>query len=84
MSLNVSKACPKSSIPPKMLKDYCHLFSLKLNIDFNFCIEHAIFPNNLKLADISPIQFVQIRPIIDLLAYYLQSPKSLKDYSMNR
>ena len=55
MSLDVSKACPKSSIPPKMLKDYCHLFSLKLNIDFNFCMENGSFPENLKLADISPI-----------------------------
>ena len=29
--------------------------TLKLSIDFNFCIEKATFPKKLKLADISPV-----------------------------
>ena len=53
--LNVSKACPKTTIPPKIIKDNCDLFSLKLYADFRFSIENARFPNNFKQADISPV-----------------------------
>ena len=55
MSLNVFKASPKTSIPPKIIKDNCNLFALKLHTDFKFSIDNANFPNNLKLADISPV-----------------------------
>ena len=55
MLLNVSKACPKTSIPPKIMKENCDLFSLKLYADFKFSIENARFPNNFKQADISPV-----------------------------
>ena len=54
MSLDVSKACPKTTIPPKIIKDSCDLFSIKLQADFKFSIENACFPTNLKFADISP------------------------------
>ena len=52
--LNSSKASPKNSIPPKILKDSCDIFSQKILIDFNSSINMGIFPNNLKLADVSP------------------------------
>ena len=55
MSLNVSKASPKTSIPSKIINDTCDLFALKLHTDFKFSIDNANFPNNLKLADISPV-----------------------------
>ena len=55
ISLNLPKASPKTSIPPKIIKDNCDLFSIKLHVDFNFSIDNASFPNNLKLADISPV-----------------------------
>ena len=55
MSLNSSKACPKTTIPTKIIKENCDLFALKLHADFKFSIDHASFPNNLKLADISPV-----------------------------
>ena len=55
ISLNISKACPKSTIPPKIIKENCDLFSLKLHADFKYSIDNASFPNNLKMADISPV-----------------------------
>ena len=53
-SLNVSVACPISSIPPKIIKENLDLFSIKLCRDFNFAVDNATFPNNCKLADITP------------------------------
>ena len=38
--LNSSKACPKATIPTKIIKENCDIFALKLYIDFN----HSIFP----------------------------------------
>ena len=53
--LNPSKACPKDSIPPNVIKHHCDIFALKLHIDFNISIDTGIFPTNLKLADITPV-----------------------------
>ena len=52
--LNSSKASPKNSIPPKILKDSCDIFSQKFLMDFNTCISSGIFPTNLKFADVNP------------------------------
>ena len=54
-NLNDSTACPIESIPVKILKKNYDIFAPKLLIDFNYAISVGIFPNNLKLADISPI-----------------------------
>ena len=53
--LNPSKAFPKDSIPPNVIKHHCDIFALKLHIDFNISIDTGIFPTNLKLADITPV-----------------------------
>ena len=53
-TLNSSKASPKNSIPSKILKDSCDIFSQKFLIDFNTSISSGIFPTNLKFADVSP------------------------------
>ena len=70
-SLNISKACPKSTLPPKIIKDNYDIFALKLHNDLNQSIDNGTFPNNLKLADVSPVLYikrmiVQIKQIIDL------------------
>ena len=52
--LNISKACPKTSIPPKIIKENCDRFALKLHNDLNHSIDDATFPNNLKQADFTP------------------------------
>ena len=54
MSLNLSKASPKDSIPARIIKENCDIFARKLYIDFNFSISSGTYPNNLKLADITP------------------------------
>ena len=53
--LNSAKACPKTTIPTKIIKENCDIFALKLYIDFNHSIGNSTFPENLKQADISPI-----------------------------
>ena len=55
LNLNISTACPIESIPPKILKENYDIFAPKLLIDFNHSITTGIFPQNQKLADISPI-----------------------------
>ena len=54
MSLNLSKASPKDSLPAKIIKDNCDIFAQKLYIDFNASIKSGTYPNNMKLADITP------------------------------
>ena len=54
-SLNITKACPKTTIPPKLIKDNCDIFASKIHGDFNFSISNSVFPNNLKEADITPV-----------------------------
>ena len=54
-SLNVSKACPKTSIPTRIIKDNCDIFALKLHDNLNQSIDYATFPNNLKDADVTPV-----------------------------
>ena len=54
-SLNISKACPKSTLPPKIIKDNYDIFALKLHNDLNRSIDNGLFPNNLKLADVTPV-----------------------------
>ena len=62
--LNCSKASPKDTIPANIIKNNCDIFAQKLHFDFNCSINSCTFPNNLKLADISPA-FPQINSYID-------------------
>ena len=55
MLLNTSKATPKDSIPPRILKDNYDIFAYKISIDFNFALISGTFPNNLKHADVAPV-----------------------------
>ena len=54
-NLDVSKASPVESLPPKVLKDNCNIFAPKIMFDFNISIKSGIFPNSLKLADVTPV-----------------------------
>ena len=54
-NLNESKSTPIESIPAKILKDNYDVVGPKIVIDFNSSIKTGIFPQNQKLADISPI-----------------------------
>ena len=54
-NLNESKATPIESIPAKILKDNSDILCPKIVIDFNTSIKTGIFPQNQKLADVTPI-----------------------------
>ena len=60
-SLNISKACPKTSIPTNIIKENCDIFALKLHNDLNHSIDDATFPNNLKQADVTPAHNKEVR-----------------------
>ena len=53
-SLNNSTACPKYTIPPRVVKENIDMFACKLHNDFNNSIYFSNFPCNLKKADITP------------------------------
>ena len=50
-SLDSSKACPKTSIPPKIIKDNYDIFTFKLHNDINNSTDYSIFPDKQKEAD---------------------------------
>ena len=54
LALNLSKAASKNSIPTKIIKENCDLFARKIHVDFDYSILTGTFPNNLKMADITP------------------------------
>ena len=54
-NLNVSKSTPIESIPAKIIKDVKHSVGPKIHIDFNKSVKNGIFPQNLKLADVTPL-----------------------------
>ena len=54
-NLKESKSTPIESIPAKILKDNYNTIGPKIVIDFNSSIKTGIFPQNQKLADISPV-----------------------------
>ena len=53
--LNESKACPTNAIPAKILNTFLDILAPKVLMDFNSSIKMGIFPQNQKLADLSPI-----------------------------
>ena len=54
-NLSESKSTPIESILAKILKDHYDIIGPKIVIDFNLSIKTGIFPQNQKLADITPI-----------------------------
>ena len=53
--LNTTKATPKDTIPVKIIKDNLHFFSYILYNNFNNSLNSSLFPDRLKLADVSPV-----------------------------
>ena len=50
-----SKAYPKDTIPPGIIKSNSDIFAFKVSNDFNICIKSGEFPIKLKNADITPV-----------------------------
>ena len=53
--LNPKKATTHKNIPPKILKSSCEATVNVLRKLFNETITKGVFPNNLKLADVTPV-----------------------------
>ena len=55
MNLSSKKVTRKGDIPAKILKDSLSVYTKELTTVFNNCLKDGLFPNELKLADISPV-----------------------------
>ena len=54
-NIDLKKATTKNTIPPKILKVSCNTSAETLHNLFNECLITGNFPDNLKLADITPV-----------------------------
>ena len=54
-NIDLKKATTKNTIPPKILKISCNTSPETLQDLFNKCLITDNFPDNLKLADITPV-----------------------------
>ena len=54
-SLNPSKATTHNNIPPKILRQSAEVTGNTLQLLFNNAISNSEFPENLKLADVTPV-----------------------------
>ena len=55
MNLSSKKATRKGDIPAKILKDSLSMYTKELTTIINNCLKDGLFPNELKLADVSPV-----------------------------
>ena len=55
MNLSSKKATRKGDIPAKILKDSWSVYTKELTTIINNCLKHGLFPNELRLADVSPV-----------------------------
>ena len=55
MNLSSKRATRKGDIPAKILKDSLSVYTKELTTIVNNCLKDSLFPNELKLADVSPV-----------------------------
>ena len=55
LDLSTKKATKNGDIPAKILKKSIDIYIKEITFTINDCIENGIFPDDLKLADVSPI-----------------------------
>ena len=55
LKLSTKKATKNGDIPPKILKKSVDIYIKEITFIINDCLEKGIFPDDLKLADVSPI-----------------------------
>ena len=55
MNLSSKKVTRKGDIPAKILKDSLSVYTKELTTIINNCLKDGLFPNELKLADVSPV-----------------------------
>ena len=85
--INSRKATTSNGIHQKLLKSTKTICSETLKTIFNNCLIKAEFPNELKLADVTPIlkkKFLPRLRITGLLVFFPLSQKSLKKFYTGR
>ena len=55
MNLSSKKVNRKGDIPAKILKDSLRVYTKELTTIISNCLKDGLFPNKLKLADVSPV-----------------------------
>ena len=55
MSLKTNKTCPEDDISAKLLKEFADIYVPKLQEAFNNGCSSGIFPDPLKMSDVSPL-----------------------------
>ena len=55
LNLSTKNSTKNGDIPAKILKTSVNIYIKEITFIINDCIEKGIFPNDLKLADVSPI-----------------------------
>ena len=55
MNLSSKKVTRKVNIPANILKDSLSVYTKELTTMINNCLKDGLFPNELKLADVSPV-----------------------------
>ena len=86
LNLSTKKATKNGDIPAKILKKSVEIYTKEITFIINDCLEKGIFPDDLKLADVSPMfkkKIVLKKKVIDRLAYYHTCQKSLKGFFIN-
>ena len=80
LNLPTKKVTKNSDIPAKILMKSVDIYIKEITFIINDCIENGIFPDDLKVADVSLI----FKKIIDRLAYYHTCQKFLKRSFINK
>ena len=83
MNLSSKKATKNGDIPAKILKESVDIYIKEIAFIINDCIENGIFPDDLKLADVSPIFKKEDSFKKDRLVYCHTCQKSLKGSFIN-
>ena len=87
-NLDGSKATPVGDIPTDMLKQTSDIHLLIMTQIINMSIDNNCYPDDLKLAEVSPIFLkkddLDIKKIIDLSLFYLMCQRSSKELCTNK
>ena len=85
ININCKKSTTHNNIPPKVLKDTVDICSNVLHKLINSAIKDCVFPNKLKLADITPIfKKGNATDVKKQLAYYRKYLKYLRNFFIRK
>ena len=81
LNLSTKNATKNGDIPAKILKKSINIYIKEITFIINYCLEKGIFPDDLKLADVSPIFKKENYRPVSILPHM---SKSLKGFFINK